>query len=102
MIICTWPRSSAEFLYNTLAHPRLPPAPGLEEGVAAKGNGFLEDYAYLAEGLLALYQTTFDTHWFAWALELVELIMLHFHDVENGGFYDTSDDHEGLSTGPNM
>ncbi|MBP8002217.1 MAG: thioredoxin domain-containing protein [Chloroflexi bacterium] len=88
--------SSAEFLYNTLRTPDGRLLRAWKEGAAAKGNGFLEDYAYLAEGLLALYQTTFDTHWFAWALELVELIMLHFHDVENGGFYDTSDDHEQL------
>lgn len=88
--------NNAEFLYNTMRTPEGRLRRAWKEDAQAKGNGFLEDYAYLAEGLLALYQTTFDTHWFEWALELAEEIMLHFHDGENGGFFDTSDDHEQL------
>lgn len=65
-------------------------------GSAAKYNGYLEDYAYLADGLLALYQTTFDEQWFVWAHELGQMMLTHFADSENGGFYDTSDDHETL------
>jgi uncharacterized protein YyaL (SSP411 family) len=61
----------------------------------ARLNGYLEDYAFLADGLLALYQTTFEPRWFAWARELADLILAHFGD-EAGGFYDTSDDHEAL------
>ena len=38
----------------------------------AKLNGYLEDYSYLSEGLLVLYQTTFDPHWFLAAQELTE------------------------------
>jgi len=87
---------NAEFLYNTMRTPEGRLLRTWKDGASAKGNAFLEDYAYLAEGLLALYQTTFDTHWFDWALELAEEMMVHFHDTENGGFYDTSDDHEKL------
>jgi uncharacterized protein YyaL (SSP411 family) len=65
-------------------------------GAEAKYNGYLEDYAYLADGLLALYQTTFDEQWFTWAHELADTMLTHFHDAENGGFFDTSDDHEEL------
>ena len=36
----------------------------------AKLNGYLEDYSYLIEGLLELYQTTFDPRWFLAAQEL--------------------------------
>jgi uncharacterized protein YyaL (SSP411 family) len=37
---------------------------GPVEGASeAKLNGYLEDYAYLVEGLLELYQTTFDPRW---------------------------------------
>jgi hypothetical protein len=67
-----------------------------KSGAEAKYNGYLEDYAYLADGLLALYQTTFDEQWFTWAQELAETMLVHFHDAENGGFFDTSDDHEEL------
>jgi uncharacterized protein YyaL (SSP411 family) len=65
----------------------------------AKLNGYLEDYAYLIEGLLELYQTTFEPHWFVAAQELAETILTHFQAPE-GGFYDTSDDHEALITRP--
>ncbi|MCZ2115968.1 MAG: thioredoxin domain-containing protein [Anaerolineae bacterium] len=62
----------------------------------ARYNGYLEDYAFLADGLLALYQTTFEPRWFAWARELADRMLAHFRDSEGGGFYDTSDDHETL------
>ncbi len=65
-------------------------------GHPAKYNAYLEDYAYLADGLLALYQTTFDTQWFAWAQELAEMMVAQFLDTVEGGFFDTSADHEEL------
>ncbi len=65
-------------------------------GSKAKYNAYLEDYAYLADGLLALYQTTFDEQWFVWARELSEIMLTHFADEANGGLFDTSDDHEAL------
>jgi uncharacterized protein YyaL (SSP411 family) len=65
----------------------------------AKLNGYLEDYAYLIEGLLELYQTTFDARWFVAAQELAETMLAHFQ-APDGGFYDTSDDHETLITRP--
>ena len=65
----------------------------------AKLNGYLEDYAYLIEGLLELYQTTFDPRWFVAAQELVETMRTHFQRA-NGDLYDISDDHEVLITRP--
>jgi uncharacterized protein YyaL (SSP411 family) len=65
----------------------------------AKLNGYLEDYSYLIEGLLELYQTTFDPRWFVAAQELAETMIAHFQAPE-GGFFDTSDDHETLITRP--
>jgi uncharacterized protein YyaL (SSP411 family) len=61
----------------------------------ARYNAYLEDYAFLADGLLALYETTFDPAWFAWARELADRMLDHFADPA-GGFFDTSDDHEAL------
>jgi uncharacterized protein YyaL (SSP411 family) len=65
----------------------------------AKLNGYLEDYSYLIEGLLELYQTTFDPRWFAAAQELAETMLEHFANSQ-GTLYDTSDDHESLITRP--
>jgi uncharacterized protein YyaL (SSP411 family) len=65
----------------------------------SKLNGYLEDYSYLVEGLLELYQTTFEPRWFVAAQELSETVIAHFHASE-GGFFDTSDDHETLITRP--
>jgi uncharacterized protein YyaL (SSP411 family) len=50
---------------------------------------FLEDYAALILGLLELYQTDFQTKWFASAQELAEEMIALFDDP-NGGFFDTS------------
>ncbi|MBI5034677.1 MAG: thioredoxin domain-containing protein [Chloroflexi bacterium] len=65
----------------------------------ARLNGYLEDYANLSEGLLALYETTFDARWFVAARELANAMLAHFADPR-GGFFDTSDDHETLVTRP--
>ena len=65
---------------------------------ASKLNGYLEDYAYVADGMLALYEATFDGKWFAIARQLVETMIDQFWDEEGGGFYFTSADHEQLVT----
>ena len=65
----------------------------------ASGNGVLEDYADLAEGLLALYEATFDERWFTTAVGLMERVLARFADP-GGGFFDTADDHERLVTRP--
>ncbi len=54
-------------------------------------NGFLEDYCFLAEGLIALYQVTFDENYLHKALKLAEYTINHFYNKENGLFYMTSD-----------
>jgi hypothetical protein len=64
----------------------------------AKVNGYLEDYTHLIDGLLELYQTTFDPHWYQAAHELAEAMIRHFQAPV--GFYDTSDDHEELVIRP--
>ncbi|MEJ2407688.1 MAG: AGE family epimerase/isomerase [Candidatus Thiodiazotropha sp.] len=49
--------------------------------------GAQEDYAYLAEGLLALYDLTGDGLWLERARELVDALLERFLDSEDGGFY---------------
>ena len=88
---------NAQFLYDTMRDGKSGRLLRTwKEGKTAKYNAYLEDYAYLADGLLALYQTTFDEKWFVWAKELTDMMLTHFTDTENGGFFDTSDDHETL------
>jgi len=65
----------------------------------AVGAGVLEDHSHLAEGLLALYETTFDERWFTLARALADRILERFEDPA-GGFFDTADDHERLITRP--
>ncbi|HEY3335957.1 MAG TPA: thioredoxin domain-containing protein [Candidatus Limnocylindrales bacterium] len=57
----------------------------------ATADGVLEDYATLADGLLSLYEATFDERWFREAVALVDRILERFADPA-GGFFDTPDD----------
>jgi uncharacterized protein len=65
----------------------------------SKINAYLEDYANLIDGLLELYQTTFDERWFVEARRLADVVLERF-PAKDGGFFDTSDDHETLIVRP--
>ena len=66
------------------------------DGVAGSQNpGVLEDYANVAEGLLALYGVTGEPRWFAFAGRLLDVVLDEFRD-ESGLFYDTAADAETL------
>jgi uncharacterized protein YyaL (SSP411 family) len=58
------------------------------EGEAAV-EGFLDDYALLANGLLDLYETSFDRRDLDWAARLAERAIELFEDREQGGFFST-------------
>jgi uncharacterized protein YyaL (SSP411 family) len=62
--------------------------------------GFLEDHALLADGLLALYEATFDARWLLEARALADTMLARFWDDAIGGFYDTAADHEALVVRP--
>ncbi len=63
-------------------------------------NGYLEDYIFLADGLLALYEADPDPRWFREARRLVDEAIILFADEQNGGFFDTGSDHETLLSRP--
>jgi len=65
----------------------------------AQHSAYLEDYAALVLGLLALYQSDPDPWWFSSALQLCAEIQEHFQDPD-GGFFDTRDDLDHLITRP--
>jgi uncharacterized protein YyaL (SSP411 family) len=62
----------------------------------AKHHAFLDDYACVASGLLALYETTGTLRWFEESLALAERMIEEFWDVEDGGFFYTSASGEKL------
>jgi uncharacterized protein len=66
----------------------------------AKVDGFLEDYTYLANGLISLYEATCDPAWLRWADELASAMISEFADEQNAGFFDTNSRHSGLITRP--
>ena len=66
----------------------------------ARFNGYLEDYAMVADGLVELYEATFETRWLAEADNLCDAMNELFWDEERGAFYDTPADHEELVTRP--
>src|SRR3712207_6350111 len=66
----------------------------------ARFNGYLEDYAMVADGLVALYEATFDVRWLAEADTLGDGISELFWDEGRKVFYDTPSDHEELVTRP--
>ena len=62
----------------------------------SKIDGCLEDYAYFLEGLIALYEVTFDSVWIERANQLADKIIDQFSEEEEGGFYMTGRSAEKL------
>ena len=66
----------------------------------AKLNAYLDDYAFMLNALLDLYEGTFDLTLIDRAVALGDVLLTHFEDSERGGFYFTSADHERLVARP--
>jgi uncharacterized protein len=49
--------------------------------------GFADDYAFVIQGLLDLYEASFETRWLKFALELQRQLDALFWDNENGGYF---------------
>jgi uncharacterized protein YyaL (SSP411 family) len=60
--------------------------------------GYQEDYACVAEGLVALYETTLDLRWLKLAKQLADTMVELFADPEGGPFFFTGSEHETLIT----
>ena len=66
----------------------------------AKLNGYLEDYAFLIDGLLVLHEATLDGRWLDESISLGEAMVDLFWEESEGRFYDTGRDHEELVLRP--
>ncbi len=62
----------------------------------AKLLGYLDDYAFMAVGLLDLYEATFDRAQLALAIELADTMVSEFWDEKGGAFFYTGKSHEQL------
>jgi uncharacterized protein YyaL (SSP411 family) len=57
---------------------------------------FISDYGALIEGLIELYEATFEQRWLDEAVALTRVALEHFWDTEHGAFFFTAHDHEQL------
>ncbi|MGD1960294.1 MAG: thioredoxin domain-containing protein [Fulvivirga sp.] len=92
----TLAENNAEFLLNKMTN---------EEGLyrsytagEASIDAYLEDYAYVIDALLALYQVTFNEKWLTKAKSLTKYTLDHFYDQEEGLFFFTDNSSERLIT----
>ena len=79
-------RGVGEFLLGPLSRPDGRLSRSWREGKVS-GEGFLDDYANVAHGLIELHVATGDVRWLLEAHRLAQLAIELFGDVENGGFF---------------
>jgi uncharacterized protein YyaL (SSP411 family) len=58
--------------------------------------GYLDDYAFLAVGLLDLYEAVLDRTYLDRAIQLTDVLLREFWDERDGGFFFTGKSHEPL------
>jgi Highly conserved protein containing a thioredoxin domain len=71
-----------------------------EDGPDVKGEAYLEDYAYLARGALALYGVTGEHEHLDLAMGCAETVVAEFHDADRETLYFTPESGESLVTRP--
>ena len=65
------------------------------DGQRSPIHGFLDDYVYVIQGLLDLYEFTFDPQWIHFAFQLSKIQNQLFYDSKEGGFFSTTEEHTG-------
>ena len=55
-------------------------------------DAFNVDYAYLVQGLLDLYEASFELRWFEWAVKLTDIQIALFADRDQGAFFESTGD----------
>ncbi len=88
-------RHAADFIIKNLRTPDGRLLHRYSRGHAAvRAN--LDDYSFMIYGLLELYETTFEVDYLKIAIDLNRILIEHFWDDVNGGFYFTADDAESF------
>lgn len=88
-------KKNADFLLANMLHDGTRLYRTWKDG-KAKLNGYIEDYANLADGLIELYQASGEDKYLHAAKEFADTMITEFWDEESGGFFFTSNDHEEL------
>ena len=86
---------AADFLLNALSRPDGGLYRTCRAGKAHL-NAYLEDYAYLAEALIDVYEAGGEERYLTEAVRLGERLLSDFLDRNQGGFFTTANDHEVL------
>ncbi len=66
------------------------------QGSQPKYNAYLEDYAFLIDALVSLFEADFQPRWLESAQDLARTMLDQFWDPAEGGFFFTGKDHEAL------
>src|ERR1700674_1732198 len=96
--LTTAAKANADFLLSHMRHGGRMRA-SYKDGRAPLA-GYLEDQASVADGLLALYEATFDPRWLDEVRGLVTEMVSAFWDQASGAFFDTAQDQERLVARP--
>jgi uncharacterized protein YyaL (SSP411 family) len=87
---------AADFVQRSLYRPESATLLRSYRGSASEVNGFASDYAFYIQGLLDLYEASFDVSRIELALKLQERENELFRDGKNGGYFSSSDRHDAL------
>jgi uncharacterized protein len=79
--------SDGGLIHTSSERKRSTPSPS---GRAGEGHGFLEDYSFLSEALVALYQSSLDERWLNEAKRFADYAIKNFYDETSGMFHYTS------------
>jgi uncharacterized protein YyaL (SSP411 family) len=82
---------AAEFIKVHLSDPRTGELRRSWRGGKVLETGFAEDYAFLIQGLLDLYEATFEIGWLQWAVNLQGIMDRLFWDEAGGGYFSSAE-----------
>jgi uncharacterized protein YyaL (SSP411 family) len=87
---------AADFLLGRMRTPSGRLLRTYSTGSPPRLNAYLEDYAFLIDGLITLYEATFEPRRLVEALDLAGVMIDQFWDPAEHGFFYTGRDHEEL------
>jgi len=104
--------TAARFIQSKLYDPKTGKLKRRYRAGETAVDGFLDDYAFFTQGLLDLYEASFDVRWLSWANQLQAKQDEVFWDSKNGGYFTTSgadrsilmqtrEDYDGAEPSPN-